>query len=118
MLSHCQMWFVHLWVRYERRIVDAWIALDTDPTAASHAYTLQATALPGSPNAWTLTLLVDGQFKDELSGVQLPDTLSVKLRNWNYDSYVPPITDPFNPFKAHSVIGSVRTPLPQVGTSE
>ena len=91
--------------------------LDENPTTSLHLYELEiAQDDSTSDDQWSMMLYVDGEFKDELSGLQLPKELSVKIRNWNYDNYVPPITDPFNPFRTESVISAVRVPVPQVRT--
>ena len=61
-----------------------------------------------------MALHVDGEFKEELVGVVLPDKYTVKVRNWNYNNYIPAITDPFNPFTTEGVMKEISIPLPQV----
>jgi hypothetical protein len=109
------VWFLQLWVRHERRVAYEWVLLNDNPTTSQHLYELEiAHDDSTSDDQWIMMLYVDGEFKEELRGLLLPKELSVKIRNWNYDVYVPPITDPFNPFRTESVISAVRVPVPQV----
>ena len=40
--------------------------------------------------------------------------LTIKVQNWNYDDYIQPIIDPFNPFQTVAVLDEIMVPLPQV----
>ena len=104
-----------LWVRVEQRISYEWVLLYDDPSLRLHLYELDVQQDESTTaDLWNLGLYMDGEFKTELSGLKLPKELSVKIRNWNYENYMPPITDPFNPFHTTSIISQVLVPLPQV----
>ena len=104
-----------LWLRIQRRVYQEWVLLDFDPADAQHLYDIEVHRDGStSDDLWNIALYVDGDYKTELSGLQLPKELSVKIRNWNYDNYIPRITNPFDTFKTESIITEVMVPLPQV----
>ena len=49
-----------------------------------------------------------------MEDVEVPHNYSIRIRNWMLQDYVPPITNPFDPFRAETVVSAVDVPLLKV----
>ena len=63
---------------------------------------------------WDLSFRINGEDKVILDDVPVPHNYSVSVRNWMLDGYVPPLVDPFHPYRSQTVIRDVEIPLLKV----
>lgn len=91
-----------------------WITLDFDPsfTAANYAFNMQRRRESGN-ELWEVTVSVNDQSKASVSGLVFTGDFVVSVYGWNEDDFIPPVTDPFHPFRAITTLHALTLPLPQ-----
>jgi len=101
-----------LWARHSRDESDPrwqWQDIDYDPAAAYHNYAVELvrSQLPGQADEWQLALAVDGVVLLTLFEVPTMPPSTLLLHTWAALALLPPLADPFNPWRSVSDVAAV-----------
>lgn len=102
---------VLFWVQDKTELQQTWLRLDFDPTVIQAEYTLSFKRQENKFDSWDVSLNINGQNKGEFNGLRFSDDFVISAYIWNIDNYVPPLVDPFHPFKTVATIRSVAVPF-------
>ena len=90
-----------------------WFELFHNPTETYNEFKVEVKKDATGPYvAYDLLVFVNGQYTVMLAGVKFEmKTMALKYRLFNLHDYVPPVTDPFNPYSNTSFIQSYGLPV-------
>ena len=99
------------WAQDALQLKQVWVPVDFDPTKTAADYTLSLHKRREGGELWEVAVLVNGQAKVSVSGLVFPGDFVLTVFGWNVDDYVPPVVDPFNPFRAVTLVHSLTLPV-------
>ena len=100
------------WAQDALQLKQTWVSLDFDPTSTAADYTLSLhKRREGGGELWEVAVLVNGQARVSVSGLIFTGDFVLTVYGWNVDDYVPPVADPFNPFRAVTLLHSATLPV-------
>ncbi|KAK7496779.1 hypothetical protein BaRGS_00011988 [Batillaria attramentaria] len=101
-----------LWAQDVLQLKQMWITLDFDPGVTEAEYILRLHKTVGSDQeTWEVTAIVNGEAKAAISGLVLQMEFVISVYAWNIGGYLPPVTDPFSPFRASTIISDMSLPV-------
>ena len=62
--------------------------------------------------SWDVHVLIDGRVISGFSGLTFDTDMRLDIFTWNAHRYIPPVRDPFSPFRTEAVITNIRVPKP------
>ncbi|KAK3085116.1 hypothetical protein FSP39_024684 [Pinctada imbricata] len=107
-------WDALFWARDKYKASQQWFTIENDPSLTLNDFTIQTT-MEEMPDSiiWKLNLLLNGEVKATLNGLQFYEPLHAFAYTWNKDDYKPPITDIFEFFKSSAEVSDIRVPIEQ-----
>nr|KAG5707973.1 hypothetical protein BaRGS_025111 [Batillaria attramentaria] len=85
------------------------VSFDTDPSATPADYVFRVKQLESESKE--VSLLVNGKTRAAFSGLVFPDNMTLSIYTWNVEDFVPPVVDPFRPFRTVAEVTKVAIPV-------
>ena len=109
-------WYLMMWVKSDRGYTEQWLRLNANPTLApGMLYTIELVREQSyGGDIWNLKLFVNSELMTTIDGIVPPtENATIVIRNWNYQDYVPALTDPFEPFYSITSVQQVNVAMSQ-----
>lgn len=109
--TNAKKWDCLFWAVDRFKTVQQWVTLDLDPMKSNNEYIFRVTKEVSPTKVfYDITLIVNGEVKSTIHGMQYPDEVQIFSKASNIDGYEEPLIDPFNPFRSQIEVFQIKMP--------
>ncbi|KAJ8312545.1 hypothetical protein KUTeg_009918 [Tegillarca granosa] len=109
--KNAKKWDCLFWAVDRFKAAQQWVTLDLNPSESNNEYIFKVTKeVSPTKVSFDIALIINGEVKSTINGMQYPDEVNIFSKVWNKDGYEEPLVDPFNPFRSQAEVFQIKMP--------